>query len=227
MDKYEKALKRCKKEFNFNNLAYSHEEIKQKLQRIFPELEENEAERIRKYLIDGMKHLSAKSSFFTAEISKDKVIAWLEKQKEQKPITTEDLPNGEDYGIDSLWHAVQILEKTLGEVEGYQSDDGILEHKCAIEAIKRLYKQKPSGWSKEDELNFSQAIYVCHQNGYTAVENWLKSLKEKYTWKPSVTQMKALQCFLEHGCAASDKEASKAEKELEILYRDLKRLIGE
>ena len=69
--------------------------------------------------------------------------AAIEKQGEQKPVNTivEDLPKGEDYGIDSLWHAIQILERTLGEVEGYQSDDGILEHKCAIEAIKRLYKQ--------------------------------------------------------------------------------------
>lgn len=51
------------------------------------------------------------------------------------------LPNGKDYGIDSLYHAARILEKTLGDVEGYQSDDGILEHKCAIEAVNRLYKQ--------------------------------------------------------------------------------------
>ena len=55
--------------------------------------------------------------------------------------------NGEDYGIDSLWHAQRILENTLGKVEGYQSDDGILEHKCAISAVKKLYKQKP--WSEE------------------------------------------------------------------------------
>jgi len=34
-------------------------------------------------------------------------------------------------------------------------------------------------WSEEDELSLKQAIYVCHQNGYTAVENWLKSLKQR------------------------------------------------
>lgn len=49
--------------------------------------------------------------------------------------------NGEDYGIDGLFHAVRILEKTLGKVEGYQSDDGILAHKAAIAAIKFLYRQ--------------------------------------------------------------------------------------
>lgn len=43
------------------------------------------------------------------------------------------------------------LKKTLGEVEGYQTDDGILEHKCAISAVDKLYKQKPTEWSEEDE----------------------------------------------------------------------------
>lgn len=46
-EKYEHSLERCKEEFNFNNLAYSHEEIKQKLQRVFPELKESEDERIK------------------------------------------------------------------------------------------------------------------------------------------------------------------------------------
>lgn len=51
--------------------------------------------------------------------------------------------NGEDYGIDSLFHAQRILEKTLGKVDGYQTDDGILAHQCAISAVKKLYEQKP------------------------------------------------------------------------------------
>lgn len=39
--------------------------------------------------------------------------------------------------------------------------------------------RKQKLWSEEDELALKQAIYVCHQNGYTAVENWLKSLKDR------------------------------------------------
>ena len=50
--------------------------------------------------------------------------------------------NGEDYGIDSLYHAQRILEKTLGKVDGYQTDDGILSHQCAITAVKKLYEHK-------------------------------------------------------------------------------------
>ena len=46
------------------------------------------------------------------------------------------------------------------------------------------------------------------------------------TWKPSEAQMDAMQVFLEHGCAAPDKEASLAEKVIESLYNDLKKLKG-
>lgn len=35
----------------------------------------------------------------------------------------------------------------------------------------------------EDLLNLDQAIYVCHQNGYDAVEKWLKKLKGDYICK--------------------------------------------
>ena len=68
-----------------------------------------------------------------------KCLSWLERQKEQKPT---EFPKSEDYGIDGLYAVVDILQKTLGEVDGYQTDDGILEHKCAISAVKELYEQK-------------------------------------------------------------------------------------
>lgn len=113
---------------------------------------------------------------------------WDAEKKEVKKIKQEqtELPNGEDYGIDSLYHAARILEKTLGEVDGYQSDDGILEHKCAIEAVKRLYKQKPA-WSEEDEekinklLQFVQNMedFQAIPNRYKQYKDILKSLKER------------------------------------------------
>lgn len=91
---------------------------------------------------------------------------WDVEEKELKKIEQEqtELPNGEDYGIDSLYHAARILEKTLGEVEGYQSDDGILEHKCAIEVVNRLYKQKPF-WSEEDEDVINNLLNICAGGG--------------------------------------------------------------
>ena len=126
---------------------------------------------------------------------------WNAEKKELKKIKDEEY-NGEDYGIDSLFHAQRILEKTLGKVDGYQSDDGILEHKCAISAVKKLYGQKPSEWSEEDERMIRKIIYdldylkkeCCddHYEGsrdrnpyhYSELINWLKSLKDRVQPQP-------------------------------------------
>ena len=127
-------------------------------------------------------------------------------KKELKEIENEEY-DGEDYGIDSLWHAKNILEKTLGEVEGYQTDDGILDHKCAISFIDKLYKQKPAEWSEEDESNFQGIIDELKANKhhvttdyehqiYYKLLSWFKSLKERYVWKPSDEQIDALEHFV-------------------------------
>ena len=127
---------------------------------------------------------------------------WNDEKKELKKI--EEEYDGEDYGIDGLWHAINILERTLGEVDGYQSDDGILEHKCAITAVRDLAKkqreQKPVELSEEDErmidyfIHFTEHLYEVapcrYEDPDTAkrVESnclkritWLKSLKERIT----------------------------------------------
>ena len=114
--------------------------------------------------------------------------------------------NGEDYGIDGLWNAKRILEKTLGEVEGYQTDDGILEHKAAITAVKKLYEQK--SWTEEDEEELNQLHKLIVKKAYEEYEidtedetlygkwlkldNWLKSLKPQPQWKPSEEQIDVL-----------------------------------
>ena len=106
---------------------------------------------------------------------------WDAEKKELKKIEDEEY-NGEDYGIDSLWHAKNILEETLGKVDGYQTDDGILEHKCAIAAVNKLYKQKPAEWGEEDEDYYDAIITKLEvtQDDAALTDNqmeFLKSLK--------------------------------------------------
>lgn len=104
---------------------------------------------------------------------------WDDEKKELKKIEDEEY-NGEDYGIDSLYHAQRILEKTLGSVDGYQTDDGILSHKCAITAVKKLYEQKPVDWSEEDDNFFNDTIafFKDTKNALDHVD-WLKSIKDR------------------------------------------------
>ena len=111
-------------------------------------------------------------------------------KKELKKIQDEEY-NDEDYGIDGLYHAQRILEKTLGKVDGYQSDDGILEHKCAITAVKKLYEHKPTNWSKEDEVkdNWEYIQDFINKLGHFPKDsdeldvliNYVLSKKQKFT----------------------------------------------
>lgn len=128
---------------------------------IFPELKEGEEEKIKKELIYYIKSFPEK---IWMGHNKEDVIAWLEKNGEQK--TIEEV-NGDDYGIDALWHAQRILETTLGSVDGYQSDDGILEHKAAITIVKKLYEQKPVEWSEEDERSLQIVIDILDREHYS------------------------------------------------------------
>lgn len=158
---------------------------------------ESEDERIRKLLIVLFKNdYDNNPNARFAGIKVKNIIAWLEKEELKK--SDEEDVNGEDYGIDSLYHAQRILEKTLGKVDGYQSDDGILEHKCAISAVKKLYEQNYS-WSEEDESMYTRTLGIlgkCYMGELpTKVEEelkWFKSLKERYAWKPTDEQMLAV-----------------------------------
>ena len=89
-----------------------------------------------------------------------------------------------------------------------------------------------SAWSEEDENVITAIIAALSlfakekgaEDCFDMETTWLKSLKDRYTWKPSKEQMDAMQVFLEHGCAAPDREATLAEKGFESLYNDLKNL---
>lgn len=160
-------------------------------EKYFHELKESESEdeKIRNEIIDFIYDKTD-----TREL-REKSNSWLTWLEKQKPM--EDF-NGDDYGIDSLQHAITILEKTLGEVEGYQTDDGILEHKCAITAVRKLAKerkeQKPVEWSEEDDYNKRQICRIqknagCSQKLQNKIKDWLDSRLQN--WKPAGEQKPA------------------------------------
>lgn len=138
------------------------------------------------------EEIASSLGFYLNVVQNDGTYNPYEKQGEQKP--DNDLPKGEDYGIDGLWHAERILEKTLGEVEGYQSDDGILEHKCAISSIKELKKMKQQNWSGEDESQYNYLLGELNAslNDYCGASledmikavDWFKSLKNRVQPQP-------------------------------------------
>jgi hypothetical protein len=104
--------------------------------------------------------------------------------------------------------------------------------------IDRATLQPKQVWSEEDKKmhDFAlRAIGLCKQyainnqiNGYSKLPDtpqkyeelyqWLKSLKERYTWKPSDEQLKALKEIIDVGHFTSYPNA------LETLYEQLKKL---
>jgi hypothetical protein len=83
----------------------------------------------------------------------DSWLSWLDSQKKPScPIPSQnvvqsggahteeaELPemDGDDVS-EGLDYAEMILEKTLGKVDGFQSDDGVMEHQMAIDAVKQV-----------------------------------------------------------------------------------------
>lgn len=92
--------------------------------------------------------------------------------------------------------------------------------------LKKI-EHKPT-WSDEDESNFQGIIDELKANKHHAPDydlptydrflSWFKSLKERYTWKPSEEQMATLEYYI-HTLIAT-----KHSKVLFGLYQDLKKL---
>ena len=82
---YDEAIKLAR---NFHEDENCYGYLKGVLEHIFCELKEPDDEEIRKTLLETFSNFNAAGTFWTdiLRISKDKVLAWLEKQSEQKPI---------------------------------------------------------------------------------------------------------------------------------------------
>ena len=126
------------------------------LESLFPELKEPEDEKIRKWLIDWAKAVNWSEQF---TVTKEQVLAWLEKQGEKKGSYTTIVETG-DGGINAL-------------VTGELPIDG---------------EQKPIEfkWSKDDKnkLLIIEQILNCadlliSSQELTEIKNWLKSLKQR------------------------------------------------
>ena len=104
-------------------------------------------------------------------------VDWLEKQSEQKS---------------AEWHRED--EQNLNVCLGYIPDEFL--RRWLKDVVYEKY-DKPT-WSEEDEqqmkscFDFLDNISCGDDSELNDCRNWLKSLKDRYTWKPSDEQMEAL-----------------------------------
>ena len=124
-------------------------------------IEESEDEKIKQELIEYHKA----QAFLDGKTNNKhvKFVAWLEKKGEQKP-----------YG--QREECLDCQMNYAGECKG-------------ICALKRN-KQKPTEWSEQDKENLYHIDALIKDSSLEVrrqeyLSNWLKSLKERYTWRPS------------------------------------------
>jgi hypothetical protein len=120
------------------------------------------------------------------------------------------------------------LEKKLDSMKSLEESLGIdsdTYNKIVDECV--YGEQKPTEWSEEDEKKTRDVIRLIEQGAsvqsirdhYT---NWLKSLKNKYTWKPSEEQINTLEQWLKDNQYKGD--ARYCYPIFDSLYQDLKKL---
>jgi hypothetical protein len=162
---YDEVLKKARM---FYKDEHVDKEANSLLEVLFPELKESEDEKIRKEIVSAINIYC--SEYHRGTKVRNDMLAWLEKQGEQKP-----------YG--QRQECVDCQFNYAGECKG----------SCAM----KRGKQKPTEWSEEDDSNLERAIWYVENPAPKVVKDsilveWLKSLKDRYTWEPSDEQMKAL-----------------------------------
>ena len=169
---YKDALERAKKIHDNRNASNSRKEW---IESIFPELAESEDERIRKALVNEFEHIG---NYDWHGIERTKILAWIEKQKEQKPVECADdvVEEAEEYAskVACGEYGVEVTEAYIAGVLSERNrgtgwsefDKGVLEDAiCATDTLgndESFNKSNP---------NLAKAFRVA--------KDWLKSLPER------------------------------------------------
>jgi len=183
--------------------------LKEAMLVLVPELAESEDEKIRKEIIDIVESYRS-NCVYEGTHRFDECIAWLEKQKEQKP---------------AEW-SEDIIQKAVKEV-------GLTQHQIAW--FKTNVFPSKQEWSEEDEkkivflerlirYNFPEGQYGWvdgNKGGFvTKLEaiSMLKSLRPQPQWKPTERMVNALKWAV----SEFHPDCPETMEQLEYLYTELK-----
>jgi hypothetical protein len=211
---YDEALEIAKNEINIKGIG----ETVELCERLFPELREGEDDKIRKTLTHIVKGACGKYGikYRGDEIGQEELLAYLEKQKEQKPVEIHiDNPNVQkvDPDVKVTTSDSSADGKELLYVSNKSYDIGFRDGVASV---------KPAEWSEEDEKMLHQVLRCLDPTLPRAkreeIELWLKSLNP--SWKPSEEQMYSL------GRASTNEYLSAEQYDILVsLYEQLKNLM--
>ena len=207
------------------NAAYKDEDrhLKATLERIFPELKESEDEKIRKELITHCRNTRCVTEEEAEKIAKwspqeESCICQLESLVKEQWRQAEEVNNAVD--IKKMQELMFFL-KTLNPNKKPQ-------RMISAEAKEAMYDKPACAWSEEDESWFKELelMALSFSNDVSYLKkffDWLNSLKDRYTWKPSDEQTKALHDL---NLTGNISYAGQGQTLIE-LYNDLKKLTEE
>ena len=205
--RYDEAIERTIKHLNNDGLTLEQYES---IDIIFPELKEskeNEDEKIRKDIIQCLKHSGIKENNpinpHVTTTTKD-AIAWLDKQGES--YTKRDVDDAYLKGVTNTKKEIekqyeanyQIRKDIATFIFNYKGDIKDRAKWMDYLGIKVSFAEKQgekkSAWSEKDEERLQSCLNILQAKGIMGVTEtintkWLKSLKERYTWKPSDEQI--------------------------------------
>lgn len=221
MGKYEDALERAKA-----FIKRGGEYDRQVMESIFPELKESEDEKIRKELLAlvRMNVLPEATCLVRGgSVTKSQAEAYLERQKEQKPVHT----------AKEAWKKMRrsILEQACGNCHepNYTDASTKMFSLCDIDEIfdeigDSTVGSQSAEWSEEDEKHLNWVIEHFRQGGslYDNLIYWLTQLPKRFNlqshWKPSEEQINALK-IVARGFQADNPDA------IDSLLSDLQKLL--
>lgn len=223
------------------------------LSELFPELIESKDERIRKDIINLVKKSNEYGGYALHKWEADKMLAWLEKQGGQKPygqrqecVDCQFNYAGECKGSCAMKRGKQkptewseednrILYNVKAYI-GYAAGQRGVKDELFKEANEWL-NSLPIGFVYNKNYNedmvtllVGELKQIANDNNapeqYQVEINWLKSLKEGYTWKPSEKQIKVCKEVYADILSAKGFDLGTINSELNRLEEELKKLKG-
>ena len=180
--------------------------IREAFEFFVPELRESEDERIRKAIIEFIKQGSINGSLRSClGISEEQMIAYLEKQKEQKPVE-QNYDNRIQY--DSIKSGIEAFASTYSfntesklfsqltkeqqqlwreEIEQAAIAGG--EYGIELSRDNRYKENRTIEWSEEDETKLRDVVRMIEDSGHVKsirehYEKFLTSLPERFNLQP-------------------------------------------
>ena len=204
MDRYKEAMARFKEWERKHPNGYV---IREMAEYVFPDLAESEEEDMWSTIMSRLGVAYSNNLF--SEEDFDKMCAFIEKQKEQKPsaqiVVKAGLKLDKDGNQWSILAGDNIQEGICGF--GDTIDEALYEFLKEVLIMAnspQLKEQKPAEWSEEDEKRLKAIIRLLtyerdecgllRQDGFTGSDliHFLESIRPHPHWMPSEEQMRAL-----------------------------------